>query len=322
MRRSKFFPRAIQQITALEALRSVRSSLRSSDGRAESLTQRFGRDGTATLRHRKRVRSKSGAPLLICHAVQAPFLSFYRSGNPSMINYLRQFVVAALLLLFTSCVFAKDSKTVLNERLFEAAETGDLAQAKSALAQGANVNARDKAGNTPLILHIRMEYFGAGNIGLVQTLLARKAAVDARDNEGTTALMIAARLGFTQAVRTLLHRGANINVTDASGQTPLMHAAYGVMTEIGTVQSAPESVRILLSRGAKVNTKDKMGQTPLILAAKTDSWDAVHQEAALQSARLLINKGADKNAKTRNGNTALKWAQMRHHFEIVRLLRR
>jgi ankyrin repeat protein len=94
------------------------------------------------------------------------------------------------------------------------------------------------------------------------------------------------------------------------------------MTEIGTVQSAPESVRILLSRGGKVNTKDKAGQTALILAAKTDSWDAVHREAALQSARLLINKGADKNAKTRNGNTALKWAQMRHHFEIVRLLQR
>jgi ankyrin repeat protein len=66
------------------------------------------------------------------------------------------------------------------------------------LARGADVNARDGGGYTPL--HIAA--FG-GDVAVINTLLARGASAEARANDGRTALAIAEDKGHAQAARRL-----------------------------------------------------------------------------------------------------------------------
>jgi len=71
------------------------------------------------------------------------------------------------------------------------------------LAEGANVNANDRFGKTPLMyaLHWRKPRS-------LKLLLRRGASVNAVDNFGQTALTRAAEYGYAGAVRLLLARGA------------------------------------------------------------------------------------------------------------------
>lgn len=197
----------------------------------------------------------------------------------------------------------------------------DIAHLKKALARGADVNAKDEQGDTPLISCAHDAYFGNQKIKIAETLIAHGAAVNTPNRDGQTALMIAALNDWPELINLLLKNGAKIEARDNDGKTALLYAAGGVMTEIGTLLSVPESVRYLLRKGANANARDKTGQTALILAAKASSYDQGHRETALQSVRLLLRSRADAKAVTKNGNTAMKWALVRHHLEIVALLR-
>lgn len=64
----------------------------------------------------------------------------------------------------------------------------------------------------------------SGDVLALETLLNAGADVDARDRYGQTALMIAARHGHLVAVEALLRRGASMNVTAKFGLSALMLA--------------------------------------------------------------------------------------------------
>ncbi len=55
-------------------------------------------------------------------------------------------------------------------------------------------------------------------------LLSLGARTEAKDNAGNTPLITAAQLSDPDAVRLLLQSGANVNATNASGETPLIVA--------------------------------------------------------------------------------------------------
>jgi ankyrin repeat protein len=227
-----------------------------------------------------------------------------------------------VMMLWTSIIFAAPDPKALNEKLLEAAHLSDLAQVKVALDGGADANTRSRDGDTPLIEHVRMEFFGQGKMAIVRALLRAGADPNVRNNEGVAPLMLAASLGWTSAADVLLQRGARLEAHDKRGRTPLMYASQGVFTEIGTQHSMSSSVRLLLTRGANANAGDKQGNTPLILAAQTSSYDASHRRDALESVRLLLKHGAEPTLESKNGNTPLKWARLRGHRAIVRLLLR
>ena len=67
----------------------------------------------------------------------------------------------------------------------------------------------------------------AENLAVVETLLAAGADLEIRDKEGETALTLAADSGNVEAVRALLAAGANANVKSGDGGTALMAAAAG-----------------------------------------------------------------------------------------------
>jgi uncharacterized protein len=87
--------------------------------------------------------------------------------------------------------------------LISAASSNDLEAVKSSIAQGANVNDKDKDGKTALIYASEK-----GNADIVKFLIAQGANVNAKDKDGKTALMYAADKGHTDVVALLKNAGA------------------------------------------------------------------------------------------------------------------
>jgi hypothetical protein len=134
-----------------------------------------------------------------------------------------------------------------------AAENGDPTTVQALLIHGADVNARDWQGWTPLIYAAEN-----GDITTVQTLLAQKAHVNARsEGSGWTALMSAASRGHLPVAQALLANGAEANARDKDDQTALLMAVQLGHTAL---------VQALLDGGADVHIKNKMGKTPLDIA--------------------------------------------------------
>src|SRR6185369_12428857 len=147
--------------------------------------------------------------------------------------------------------------------------SGEIQKLRNALANGASVNARDAAGNTPLI-------FAAvyGDAACVRLLLERGADVNAANAAGATALM---RAAFDyEKVRLLVERGADVRVHSRLGNTALMLAARPA--------NSHRAVELLLTHGADAKATNHFGATALMAAAASDDE---------QSVRLLLKAGAN-----------------------------
>ena len=82
------------------------------------------------------------------------------------------------------------------------------------LAKGANVNARDFKGATPLVVAANMNYSEG-----VDLLLARGARVDESSDTGETPLITAVHNRNIGMMRALLKAGADADRADNSGRT-------------------------------------------------------------------------------------------------------
>jgi ankyrin repeat protein len=101
------------------------------------------------------------------------------------------------------------------EQLLKAAESGDVTSANAAIAAGADVNAKDTAGWTPL----HEVAIGAHTV-LAKLLVDKGADINARDEDGWTPLHEAARDGHMALARLLIDNGANVTAKDIAGSTP------------------------------------------------------------------------------------------------------
>ena len=99
----------------------------------------------------------------------------------------------------------------------------------------------------------------------VESLLASGADIEARNLEGSTPLIWAASFAQTDIVNLLLRRGARLDATDKYGNTPLISAACECA--IATMNSAYDVTKMLLDHGAQVNARSKDGTTALMNAA-------------------------------------------------------
>lgn len=89
------------------------------------------------------------------------------------------------------------------------------AVAAALIAAGANINARNQSGQTPLHFPV------FGNVAVVEALIASGAEIDSCDAKGLTPLHGGARFFQVAAMRARIAAGADVDATDDSGATPL-----------------------------------------------------------------------------------------------------
>ena len=118
------------------------------------------------------------------------------------------------------------------------------------IAKGADVNAQDNNGLTPL--HYAC---GAGK-EMTETLLKAKANPNIQNKKGQTPLMYQIRTRSKEEMATLLAHCANVNAKDGFGRTALMYAA-----QVGL----KDKVAFLLEKGANPLFFDRSGHTALSL---------------------------------------------------------
>ena len=145
--------------------------------------------------------------------------------------------------------------------LLRASAKGDLAAIKKLVADGADVNAADTKGRTPLL-----EAAWAGHAEVVKYLAEKGAKVDAADAAGYTALMRACEEGHAPIATYLISKGANVNSRGkVRGTTSLMLAAE---------QGHIKILELLVAHDAKVNAVDQFEETALARAYYTEKTKA------------------------------------------------
>jgi ankyrin repeat protein len=201
--------------------------------------------------------------------------------------------------------------------LIAAASHGGTNAVKMFLERGANPNARDNTGVTALIAAacVCAVIDMPDTANAMKLLLDNGAEIDAKTPEGYTALMSAAGAGRTNIVKLLLDRGALIEGKDATGETALMVAASG------SAYPTIETTKLLLDKGGNIEARDAGGKTPLVLAASGNGFDR------FPTVKRLLERGANVRAKDKHGDTALSLAKknnqqdvQRDHDKLVELL--
>lgn len=199
--------------------------------------------------------------------------------------------------------------------LHAAAKADSSGSVQLLLDDGADVDVRNRHGETPLLVDVRK-----ARLDIIHMLIDAQASVNVASSIGITPLHAtcypsAAGLA-SSIIPVLLMSGANVNACDDRLQTPLHHAAkYGsvvgldfflvaigedtkIQDHIGRTllhYSCEENhrlvVRFLLRENANPSILDHDGQTPLDLAYKGCNWHVVKmivdQECLLLEADII-----------------------------------
>ena len=140
--------------------------------------------------------------------------------------------VAVLLvaLLFGSGLwFARRAPNLspATQRLFTALQNNDAPAVAEAIVQGADVNARNEAGFTPLVWAVANVKDGIPTpnaTAILPLLLDKGANIDAPAVGNESALIVAVKFKKPEAVKILLDRKADMRVKNVEGKTALAFA--------------------------------------------------------------------------------------------------
>lgn len=124
----------------------------------------------------------------------------------------------ALINAQPTLVFSKDANDGGRTPLHLAVHNDQKAVVELLLVSKADINAKDRDGNTPLHM--------ANNINIVKLLLAKGANVNAKRALDQTPLHYSAIGGNKDVVELLLAQGANVNAKCRDGWTPLRYAVH------------------------------------------------------------------------------------------------
>ena len=177
------------------------------------------------------------------------------------------------------------------------------AEAKRLIAEGADVNGKDRDGSTPLHCACLL-----GHMDLALLLLERGANANAVNKAKQTPLAYLAMTGHAKpaanvpVAKFLLEKGATVDARDKEGVTPLMWAVNRDKLAL---------VQLLVDAGADVNAKDrqKYNESTVIMYAQRRDV-----------AELLLKHDADPSVCNAAGETAWEYALINNHIRGYRQL--
>ncbi len=162
----------------------------------------------------------------------------------------------------------------------------------SLLQQGANIDAQDHSGDTPLVYALRSQRFE-----LAKLLLEKGASVNLKNEIGGTAMGYIGPLRDIDTLKLMILRGGNIHEQNYITEDTLLH----LICHSGNTQI----LEYLLSKGASsdINKINYKKETPIFSCIRGYSKEKVN------SIKLLVRNGADLKIKNRDGKTPLALAE-------------
>ena len=168
--------------------------------------------------------------------------------------------------------------------IHKAAEDGNIEAVKQYLDGGADVNAKDKLGWTPMFYAA-----SSGRKEIAELLIAKGADVNAKSKFGSQIpLYFAAQSGYREIAELLIENGADVNAKIDRGRTPLYAATYGGYNQV---------IELLIAKGADVNAKSDDGRTSLDYAEKLEDWRSPEDRAAKKETADLLRKHGGKTGE-------------------------
>lgn len=223
---------------------------------------------------------------------------------------MRYILIILVLLLTAGCQESQSPSDVHQEgdnemslSLIRAAEAGDTKEVLRLLDEGANMNARDGQGRTPI-----MAATHGNRPDTVLALVKAGADINLQDNRSDNPFLYAGAEGLLDIVKIMIDAKADPKLTNRFGGTALIPAADRGHVEV---------VRELLEHSdIDVNHVNRLGWTALLEAIILGDGGSNHQKIV----ELLIRHGADVNLPDGKGVTPLRHALDHGYAEMASML--
>lgn len=186
--------------------------------------------------------------------------------------------------------------------LLEAARRGDVAGTSSALARGANVEARDASRRTALTLAVVSDF-----VEVARVLVEHGASPNTLDANHDTPWLVTGETGSVAMVEALLPGKPDFTIVNRFGGISVIPAS-----ERGHV----DYVRRVVKLSINVNHVNNLGWTALLECVLLGDGSKKYQEIA----QILKDAGADVRVRDRDGVDAVEHARRKGYHEIVTIL--
>lgn len=220
---------------------------------------------------------------------------------------MRLFVALALAASMSAAVLAQSPQQTSQVLLARAAASGDVDLVRKALEAGVDVDARNGAGETALLIAVQRNH-----LPVFSLLLARGANINAQAQNKDTPWLLAGARGRTAMLAAMLDAAPrqmpDLRLHNRFGGTALTPAChYGHVA----------SVRLLLARSkVHVDQINSLGWACLLEAVILGDGGPAHQ----QIVTMVLAAGAKASLADRDGVTPLQHARRMRQHEIVRIL--